>query len=51
MRIVHNRWLPFMPSIVYKCVVSWDLSKQSHGTDRANHSPSVSCDELCPITA
>ncbi|CAI9603528.1 unnamed protein product [Staurois parvus] len=27
------------------------MSKQSHGTDRANHSPSVSCDELCPITA
>ncbi|CAI9573499.1 unnamed protein product [Staurois parvus] len=40
-----------MPSIAYNYVVSCDWSRQTHDTDRANHSPSISCDQLCPITA
>ncbi|CAI9617987.1 unnamed protein product, partial [Staurois parvus] len=41
MSIVCNGWLPVMPSIVYNYVVSCDWSRQSHDTDRANHSTSV----------
>ncbi|CAI9552654.1 unnamed protein product [Staurois parvus] len=36
---------------VYNYVVSCDWLRQSHDTNRANHSSSVSCDQLCPITA
>ncbi|CAI9607397.1 unnamed protein product, partial [Staurois parvus] len=49
--IVYNGWLPVMPSIVYNYAVNCDWSRQSHDRDRANHSSSVSCDQLCPITA
>ncbi|CAI9536170.1 unnamed protein product, partial [Staurois parvus] len=41
----------FHAILVYNCVVSCDWSQWSHCTDRANHSPHVPCDELCPITA
>ncbi|CAI9620283.1 unnamed protein product [Staurois parvus] len=50
MTVVYNGSLRFMPSIVCNCVLSCDWSQPSHGTDRANHSPSVPCDELWPIT-
>ncbi|CAI9588256.1 unnamed protein product [Staurois parvus] len=32
MTTVYNGWFPFMPSIVYICVVSCDWSQWSHGT-------------------
>ncbi|CAI9566544.1 unnamed protein product [Staurois parvus] len=44
MKIVHNGWCSFMPSIVYCCVDLCDWSQWTHSTDRANDSSYVPCD-------